>query len=99
MTYTPPLFRLSVPLVKGKIWTQQVTVDGGTMVFQRKVEVLGFETVTVTAGTFACAKLRLTNSTIGGSSVVVDEWWSEKVGLIKSTAYQDLQLVSFVQAP
>jgi hypothetical protein len=97
-TYSSPLVILQTPLKVGDSWTQNVmvTTNTNTSPLTRKVEVLGQESVTVAAGTFGCVKLRVTEQ--GHFNGMIHEWWSEEVGMVKSTAYANYELMSFKAA-
>lgn len=84
-SYNPPLQILKFPVKVGDSWEQQVDVTSyksGIAKVTRKV--VSVENVTVKAGTFRCFKIHVKYEGPPESDTY-DDWWSEKVGFVKST--------------
>ena len=82
-TYDPPKQYLPNPLVAGKKW-EWSGKDPTQMDRHESSQVVGFEDVTVTAGTFRAMKVV---SEVSGGSIPMTKtyWYAEGVGLVKTT--------------
>ncbi len=94
LTYTAPCLDLHWPLTVGATWTESCTAErslgGGrpadTFTRSSTYHVVGAETVTVPAGTFAAFKITV-NTTAGTTTQDVTEWYSPQAcHLVKTVA-------------
>lgn len=82
-TYEPPKQYLPNPLIAGQKW-EWTGKDPTQMEHHEKSRAVGFENVTVAAGTFRAMKV-VTEVSAGSIPMTKTTWYVDGVGLVKST--------------
>lgn len=81
--YTPPLPLLRVPSSVGDTWEVDYMVEGNPASSMNRYTVIGFESVTVPAGTFDAAVVRIEEFGDGELARDLTEWWVDGIGVVK----------------
>jgi len=85
-TYLPSLLRFPLTVTVGEewIWEGKELVDDDIINSVVKGKILGWETITVPAGTYRCLNVLITTSSDDGTISSSTQWLAPEVGIVKA---------------
>ncbi len=85
-TYLPPLLRFPLTVTVGEewIWEGKELVDDDIINSVVKGKIIGWENITVPAGSYRCLNVLITTSSDDGTTTSSTQWLAPGIGIVKA---------------